>query len=104
MSQDVTQPQRSWRQTVRVYFTPVMLSMIVLGFASGLPLYMVFQKLSYWLRDAGIERSTIGFFYWVTLSYTLKFLWAPIIDRVAVTDVAEMVRRSREDRDRRNSH
>lgn len=76
--------RRSWRDTVRVYFTPVMLSMLVLGFASGLPLYMVFQKLSFWLRDAGIERSTIGFFYWVTLSYTLKFLWAPVVDRLQI--------------------
>jgi PAT family beta-lactamase induction signal transducer AmpG len=75
---------RSWRRTVLVYFTPVMLSMLILGFASGLPLYMVFQKLSFWLRDAGIERSTIGFFYWVTLSYTFKFLWAPIVDRVQI--------------------
>lgn len=75
---------RTWRETVTVYFTPVMLSMLVLGFASGLPLYMVFQKLSFWLRDAGIERSTIGFFYWVTLSYTLKFLWAPLVDRVKI--------------------
>lgn len=76
--------QRSWRETVLVYFTPVMLSMLILGFASGLPLYMVFQKLSFWLRDAGIERSTIGFFYWVTLSYTFKFLWAPVVDRIKV--------------------
>lgn len=76
------QPRTTWLQTLTVYFTPVMLSMLVLGFASGLPLYMVFQKLSYWLRDAGIDRSTIGFFYFVTLSYTLKWLWAPVVDRV----------------------
>lgn len=76
--------QRTWRETVRVYFTPVMLSMIILGFASGLPLYMVFQKLSFWLREVGIDRSTIGFFYWVTIAYTLKFLWAPIVDRMKI--------------------
>lgn len=80
----LTDGNRTWRETVRVYFTPVMLSMLILGFASGLPLYMVFQKLSFWLRDAGIDRSTIGFFYWVTISYTLKFLWAPVIDRVQI--------------------
>jgi PAT family beta-lactamase induction signal transducer AmpG len=57
---------------------------LILGFASGLPLYMVFQKLSYWLRDAGIDRSTIGFFYFVTLAYTLKWLWAPVVDRVKI--------------------
>ena len=74
----------TWLKTLTVYFTPVMISMLILGFASGLPLYMVFQKLSYWLRDAGIERSTIGFFYFVTLSYTLKWLWAPVVDRVKI--------------------
>lgn len=58
--------------------------MLVLGFASGLPLYMVFQKLSFWLRDLGIERSTIGFFYWVTFAYSFKFIWAPIVDRLPV--------------------
>lgn len=84
MTDSAAADQRTFRDAVRVYLTPVMLSMLVLGFASGLPLYMVFQKLSFWLRDAGIDRSTIGFFYWVTLSYTLKFLWAPVVDRVRV--------------------
>lgn len=83
--------RQGWAKAVRVYFTPVMLSMLVLGFASGLPLYMVFQKLSFWLRDSGIERSTIGFFYWVTLSYTLKFLWAPVIDRVQIPALRRML-------------
>jgi len=82
MSDLRTAPGHTWLETARSYFTPVMLSMLILGFASGLPLYMVFQKLSYWLRDAGIDRSTIGFFYFVTLSYTLKWLWAPVVDRV----------------------
>jgi len=80
---DRPQDRTTW-DAVRVYLTPVMLSMLVLGFASGLPLYMVFQKLSFWLRDSGIDRTTIGFFYWVTLSYTLKFLWAPVVDRVRI--------------------
>jgi len=84
MTNNTTARQRTWLQTLATYATPVMLSMLVLGFASGLPLYMVFQKLSFWLRDAGIERSTIGFFYWVTLSYTLKWLWAPVVDRMKV--------------------
>ena len=87
----LTEQQRSWLDTAKVYFTPVMLSMLVLGFASGLPLYMVFQKISFWLRDAGIERSTIGFFYWVTLSYTFKFLWAPIVDRYKIPILHSML-------------
>ena len=52
----VTEENRTWWDSIRVYFTPVMLSMLILGFASGLPLYMVFQKLSYWLREVGIDR------------------------------------------------
>lgn len=75
---------RTWKESFQVYLTPVMLSMLILGFASGLPLYMVFQKLSYWLREVGIDRSTIGFFYWVTLAYSFKFLWAPVVDRVKI--------------------
>ncbi|MEM8920200.1 MAG: MFS transporter [Pseudomonadota bacterium] len=59
-------------------------SMLVLGFASGLPLMMVFQKLSFWLRDVGIDRATIGFMYWITIAYTLKFLWSPVVDRVVI--------------------
>ncbi len=77
-------PRHSWLDTAKVYAKPLMLAMLVLGFASGLPLYMVYTKMSYWLRDAGIERSTIGFFYWVTLAYTLKFLWAPVVDRLRI--------------------
>ena len=88
-------PKRTWRETVTVYFTPVMLSMLVLGFASGLPLYMVFQKLSFWLRDAGIERSTIGFFYWVTIAYSLKWLWAPVVDRVRIPALHRLLGRRR---------
>lgn len=76
--------KKSWRQAIAVYGRPIMLAMLILGFASGLPLMMVFSKLSYWLRDVGIERSTIGFFYWITISYTLKPLWAPMVDRLSI--------------------
>jgi PAT family beta-lactamase induction signal transducer AmpG len=70
---------RSFHELIRSY--PAML---MLGFASGLPLMMVFSKLSFWLREVGIERSTIGFFYWVGLAYTFKFLWAPVVDRLQI--------------------
>ncbi len=73
-----------WRAALAHYATPVMASMVMLGFASGLPLYMVFNKLSFWLREVGIERSTIGFFYWVTFAYSFKFLWAPVVDRLTL--------------------
>lgn len=61
---------------------PKFAAMLVLGFASGLPLMMVFSKLSFWLKEVGIDKSTIGFMYWITIAYTLKFLWSPAVDRI----------------------
>ncbi|WP_417497261.1 AmpG family muropeptide MFS transporter [Maricaulis sp.] len=84
MTQADIERKKSWRQAIAVYGHPIMLAMLILGFASGLPLMMVFSKLSYWLRDVGIDRSTIGFFYWITLSYTLKPIWAPMVDRMPI--------------------
>lgn len=71
----------SWLNAIRAYFKPKILAMMALGFASGLPFMMYFSKLSRWLTDAGIEKATIGFFYWIGLAYALKFLWAPVVDR-----------------------
>jgi PAT family beta-lactamase induction signal transducer AmpG len=62
--------------------TPHMRSMLMLGFSAGLPFFLVFSSLSAWLRQAGIQRSTIGMLAWVGLAYTFKFLWSPIVDRV----------------------
>ena len=57
---------------------------LLLGFASGLPYMLVFSTLSAWLRDVGISLSEIGFFAWLVLTYSLKFLWAPFVDRYSV--------------------
>ena len=56
--------------------------MLLLGFSSGLPFFLSGNTLGYWLRDEGAALSAIGFVSWVGLAYSLKFLWAPIIDRV----------------------
>ncbi|MEL6258669.1 MAG: MFS transporter [Pseudomonadota bacterium] len=66
----------------RVYLKWSMISMLLLGFASGLPLMMVFSKLSAWLRESGIDRTTIGGLYAVSFAYSLKFIWAPAVDRI----------------------
>jgi len=81
---------RPWRDLMFSY--PAML---VLGFASGLPLMMVFSKLSFWLREVGVDRTTIGFFYWVGLAYTLKFLWAPFVDRIRLPVLYRLLGRRR---------
>ncbi|MEO1043655.1 MAG: MFS transporter [Pseudomonadota bacterium] len=80
-----------WRRTLDPYRKPEMAGMLLLGFASGLPLYLVYQKTSFWLRLEGIERSTIGFFYWVGLAYSFKFVWAPIIDKIRVPVMGAML-------------
>ena len=63
---------------------PKMLAMLALGFGSGLPFMMFFSKLSRWLSETGIDKATIGFFFWIGLAYAFKFLWAPIVDRARI--------------------
>jgi PAT family beta-lactamase induction signal transducer AmpG len=71
-----------WLDALLLYGQPRMLSMLALGFSSGLPFMLIYSTLSAWLRQSGIERATIGMLSWVSLVYTLKFLWAPVVDRL----------------------
>ena len=73
---------QSWLTALRVYTKPQALRMFFLGFSSGLPLLLVLGTLSFWLREAGIELSTIGMVTWVGLAYGFKWAWAPLVDRV----------------------
>jgi PAT family beta-lactamase induction signal transducer AmpG len=57
---------------------------LALGFSAGLPFLLVFDTLSAWLRSAGLSLEVIGFFSVVTMIYSFKFLWAPLVDRTAV--------------------
>jgi len=74
----------SWTDAISTYFQPKMLAMLALGFGSGLPFMMFISKLSRWLAEVGIDKSTIGFFYWIGLAYALKFAWAPVVDRARI--------------------
>ncbi len=59
--------------------------MLCLGFASGLPYLLIFDTASAWLRQAGVSLENIGYFFlFATFSYTLKFMWAPVIDRLSL--------------------
>jgi PAT family beta-lactamase induction signal transducer AmpG len=73
---------KNWRTAFSIYLQPTVLSMIALGFSAGLPYLLIFSTLSAWLRDEGIERSVIGFFSWVSVTYSIKVLWSPIVDKV----------------------
>jgi len=72
---------------------PKVAVMLMLGFSSGLPFFLTGNTLGYWLRDAGTALSAIGFISWVGLAYSLKFLWAPIIDRVSAPIAGRLGRR-----------
>jgi PAT family beta-lactamase induction signal transducer AmpG len=81
------------RSVLRSLREPKVAVMLMLGFSSGLPFLLTGNTLGYWLRDAGTALSAIGFISWVGLAYSLKFLWAPIIDRVDAPIVGRLGRR-----------
>jgi len=56
--------------------------MLFLGFAAGLPFPLVFTTLATWLRDVGVDRTTIGFFAWIGITYSIKVFWSPVVDRL----------------------
>ena len=74
----------SWLASWRIYAQPASLRMLFLGFAAGLPLLLVLGTLSFRLREAGIDRSTIGYLSWVGLAYAFKWVWAPLVDRLPI--------------------
>jgi PAT family beta-lactamase induction signal transducer AmpG len=84
-----------WRDSLAIYFHPRPLTLLFLGFSSGLPLLLVFGTLSFWLREAGIDRSTIGFVSWVALAYGFKWVWAPLVDRMPVPLLSSWLGRRR---------
>jgi len=77
-------PPKTWLQSLRVYAEPASLRMLSLGFSAGLPLLLVFGTLSFWLREAGIDRTTIGFMSWIGLAYAFKWAWSPMVDRLPI--------------------
>lgn len=74
----------TWREGFTVYVRPTTLALAFLGFSSGLPYLLVFSTLTAWLRDTSVDLTTIGFFAWVGLFYSLKFVWAPWVDRTSI--------------------
>ena len=73
-----------WRTALAVYRRPRVIAMSFLGFSAGLPFLLVFSTLSAWLRDAGLALSTIGFFSWIGITYSIKVFWAPVVDRTPI--------------------
>src|SRR5689334_261934 len=73
-----------WLAALAVYREPRLIAILLMGFSSGLPLALTFGTLSYWLAEIGVSLTAIGLFGLVRTSYSLKFLWSPLIDRLPI--------------------
>jgi len=85
----------SWRDALKVYLEPATLRMLALGFSAGLPLLLVLGTLSFRLREAGVDRTTIGYLSWVGLAYGFKWAWAPLVDRLPIPPLTRIFGRRR---------
>ena len=94
-SPTATSAKKPWRDVFAVYAEPATLRMLLLGFSAGLPLLLVFGTLSFWLREAGINRTTIGYLSWVGLAYAFKWVWAPLVDRMPIPVLTRLLGRRR---------
>jgi len=75
----------------KVFANRKMAAMLALGFSAGLPILLVYTVLSAWLRESGASRSTIGFFVVVGFAYSLKFIWAPLVDRMKIPGFSKLL-------------
>ena len=94
--QAATAPARpSFIEAVAVFFKPRVLIVLLLGFASGLPLALSGSTLAVWMTESGVDLKTIGLFTLVGLPYTFKFLWAPLVDALNVPLLSRWLGRRR---------
>jgi MFS transporter, PAT family, beta-lactamase induction signal transducer AmpG len=82
-------------ETLSVYLRPRVLIVMFLGFSSGLPLALSGSTLLVWMREAGVDLATIGLFALVGTPYTVKFLWAPLVDALDVPGLSRLLGRRR---------
>ncbi len=75
---------KSWIKSLEVYADRRMVVLFFLGFSSGLPLLLVYSTLTFWLLEEGLDIESVGLFAATALPYSLKFLWAPLVDRLPV--------------------
>src|SRR3954451_2544902 len=83
--------RRSFGAVAASYLKPRPLGAFLLGISSGFPLTLLLATMSYWLSKLGIDKKTIGFAFAIGTPYTLKFLWAPLIDGIALPFLAKWV-------------
>ncbi|GGF33217.1 MFS transporter [Aliidongia dinghuensis] len=82
-------------ETIRIYGRPRLVAILGMGFSSGLPLALSGSTLALWLADAQVSLREIGLFALVAVSYNFKFLWAPLVDRLAIPGLTRRLGRRR---------
>jgi MFS transporter, PAT family, beta-lactamase induction signal transducer AmpG len=93
---DSTTPARaSYADALAVYLKPRVLIVLFLGFSAGLPLALSGSTLLLWMREAGVDLGTIGLFSLVGTPYTIKFLWAPVVDALDAPVLSRVLGRRR---------
>src|SRR6266849_9002641 len=88
-------PRASWRDGLAVYLQRRVLIVLLLGFSSGLPLALSGSTLLVWMRETGVDLGTIGLFALAGTPYTVKFLWAPVVDALDVPVLSPLLGRRR---------
>ncbi len=86
---------KSWADSFKSFMHPRVITMLFFGFSAGLPILILFTPLSIWFSEAGVAKSTIGFFSWAALGYSFKFVWAPIVDALPLPFLAAWLGRRR---------
>ena len=95
MSAEDSNEPRGKSPGYRYYLQQPVIVMFLLGFSAGLPFLLVYSTLSAWLKDAGLQMSTISTFAWLGFAYSLKFVWAPFIDSLPVPVLTRLMGRRR---------
>ncbi|MDR8522844.1 AmpG family muropeptide MFS transporter [Shewanella fidelis] len=84
-----------FKDAASIYCHKRVLILLLLGFSAGLPLMLVFSTLSFWLREAGVDRTAIGYFSWIALAYGFKWAWSPLVDRMSLPIFTRLLGRRR---------
>ena len=88
-------PELGWADTLALYLRPRVLIVMFLGFSAGLPLALSGSTLQVWATEGGVNLRTIGLFAIIGTPYTIKFLWAPLVDALDVPVLSQLLGRRR---------
>lgn len=87
--------RRGWREALAVYLRRNVLIVMMLGFSAGLPLALSGSTLLVWMAESAVDLRTIGLFALVGTPYTIKFLWAPVVDALDIPILCRLFGRRR---------